>query len=79
MLQSQGESEEAINHLRRALQIKPDYASAHNNLANILLSQGNIDGAIEHYRQALKIEPNNKTIRNNLEAVLKFKSEQSPD
>ena len=79
MLQLQGKPEAAISHLRRALQVKPDYAKAHNNLANILLSQGNLDDAIKHYRQALKIEPDNKTIRNNLEAVLKFKSEQSPD
>ena len=49
--------EEAIAHYRKALEIKPDYADARNNLANALANCGQIDEAITHYRKALEIKP----------------------
>ena len=47
----------AIEHYRRALTIRPDYAHSHVNLANALKLQGEVDEAIAHYRQALAAKP----------------------
>jgi Flp pilus assembly protein TadD len=41
----------------QALRIRPDYAEAHNNLANALTQSGRIPEAIEHLEQALRIKP----------------------
>ena len=46
-----------IAHYRRPLEIKPDYAEAHNNLGNALAARGQVDEAIVHYRKALEIMP----------------------
>jgi len=35
--------DEAISHYQTALQIKPRYANAHNNLGGALLQKGNVD------------------------------------
>ncbi|OAD18648.1 conserved hypothetical protein, secreted, partial [Candidatus Thiomargarita nelsonii] len=40
--------------LNQALQICPNHAEAHNNLASLLEEQGNYPQAIAHYRQALQ-------------------------
>jgi Tfp pilus assembly protein PilF len=61
---------EAIEHYRIALQIKPDYAEAHNSLATALVGRGQVDEAIEHYRQAVKIKPDYAEAHNNLGSVL---------
>ena len=53
-----GRIPEAIEHLERALRIKPDdNAEAHNNLGNALRQAGKIEEAIGHYEQALWIGP----------------------
>jgi Tfp pilus assembly protein PilF len=57
-LQMLGRSEEALAHLRKALEIKPRYADAHNNLGLTLHIAGRPDAAIRHFEQALTIKPN---------------------
>ena len=47
----------AINSYNQALQIKPDYADAYNNLANTLRNQGDSESAIDLYKQALEVKP----------------------
>ncbi len=54
---SEGDGEEEEKLLRRALQIRPDYPEAHNNLAITLRRKGDLEEAAEHYRQALKQRP----------------------
>jgi Flp pilus assembly protein TadD len=49
--------DEAIAHYQTALQIKPDYVEAYNNLGNALLQKGNADEAIVYYQTALQIKP----------------------
>ena len=56
-LESQGRTEEAITHYRRALQINPDAFEVHNRLGMALESQGKLDEAIDCYRQALQLRP----------------------
>ena len=57
------EPAEAIRYLERALTLKPDYAEANFNLANVLCNQKSRDNdrrpeGIEHYREAIRIRPN---------------------
>ena len=62
--------DEAITHDLRALQINPDFADAHNNLANALLQKGNVTEAIAHYRKALQFKPDFAGAQNNLAWLL---------
>jgi tetratricopeptide (TPR) repeat protein len=65
-----GRTEEAIEHLREALRLKPDYARAHYNLGNALARLGKTEEAIEHYRQALRWQPDFVDAHNKLGLAL---------
>ncbi|HET6515671.1 MAG TPA: tetratricopeptide repeat protein [Thermodesulfovibrionales bacterium] len=49
----QGRFAEAVSVLMRAIQIKPDYAIAHNNLGNVYSERGYLDNAVHEYRAAI--------------------------
>lgn len=49
--------QDAIQAYRRALDLKPDYADVHLNLATLLLRQGETEDAVTHYHQALRCNP----------------------
>jgi tetratricopeptide (TPR) repeat protein len=51
-----GNLDEAIIHLTKAIELKPDLSWAYNNLGQILVSQGKLEEAIANYRQAIEIE-----------------------
>src|SRR5262249_23755579 len=53
LLITQGNFNEAMALLRRALTIDGSYALAHNNLGNALLQQGDVQGATACYQQAV--------------------------
>ncbi|MDM8554377.1 tetratricopeptide repeat protein [Desulfococcaceae bacterium HSG7] len=61
--------DEAIYHYLEALQIKPDFVKAHNNLGITFMKKGKTDDAVIHFQKALQISPNNKAVRNNLGRV----------
>ena len=48
-----GKYEQALIHFQRALEILPNYAEAHYNLANLLIKQKRSDEALEHYSEAI--------------------------
>ena len=52
-----------------AVQIKPQYAEAHNNLAVILHALGNTEGAFQHAQTAVDIDENYAMAHSNLGAV----------
>ena len=52
-----GQVDKAIVHYRKALEIMPDYALAHNNLGNVLTYDDQFDEVLAHYRKALEIMP----------------------
>ena len=52
-----GQLDEAVGQYRKAIKIKPDYANAHGNLANVLAAQGKLDEAITEYQQTLALAP----------------------
>ena len=48
---------EAIGEYQVALRIQPDFAEAHNNLANALAYSGRLPEAIPEYQAALRLQP----------------------
>jgi tetratricopeptide (TPR) repeat protein len=67
----EGKIHEMIITLRDALELKPDFAEGHYNLANALQDQGDIDTAITCYEKALELKPDYPEALNNLGAALK--------
>ncbi|MHA3961866.1 tetratricopeptide repeat protein, partial [Synechococcus sp. LTW-G] len=62
---------EAITNLNKALELKPNYPDAHNNLGNALKEQGDLGAAIASYNTALQLKPNYTEAHNNLGIALK--------
>lgn len=69
-LYKDGAVSEAVDAFRRAVQLKPDYARAHNNLGNVLTELGQLEDAERHCREAIRIQPNYAIAQNNLGNVL---------
>ena len=69
-MQAQGKRDEAVACYRRALELKPDYAAAHNNLGAALQEQGKQDEAVACFRRALELNPDFADAHNNLGAAL---------
>jgi Flp pilus assembly protein TadD len=61
-----GRVPDAIGQYQQALQIKPDYAEAHNNLGGALLQTGRVSDAMMQFDQALRIRPDYTDAKNNL-------------
>jgi protein O-GlcNAc transferase len=51
---------------RRALEIRPDFAEVHSNLANVLQSMGKLNEAEASYLRALEIKPDFAIVYSNL-------------
>ncbi|HUT28946.1 MAG TPA: tetratricopeptide repeat protein [Sedimentisphaerales bacterium] len=62
--------DEAVEHYRQAIQLKPDYLEAHYCLAEALTRQGKPEAAIEHYREVLRLSPDDSGARRALQARL---------
>jgi 4-amino-4-deoxy-L-arabinose transferase-like glycosyltransferase len=72
-LRGKGEFSEAIEHYRKALQVKLDDSIeyiAYNNLGMALMKQGKIDEAIEQYKEAIRLKPDYPIVHNNLGLAL---------
>jgi tetratricopeptide (TPR) repeat protein len=65
-----GRTDEAIEHYREALRLKPDYAEAHYNLASALARSGRSEEASEHYQRLLQLEPDNAEAHHGLGRIL---------
>ena len=55
---------------RKALEIKPDYADAHNSLGFVLAAQGRVDEAIAYFQKAIILRPDDELSHYNLGNVL---------
>ncbi len=62
---------EAELSLRKAIELKPDYANGHSNLGNILKDLGKLKEAELYTRKAIKLEPNFANGHSNLGNILK--------
>jgi len=69
-LTEQGKINEAIVAYRKAIELRPDYAQAHNALGTALRSQGNVVEAVAAYRGALELAPDHAEARKNLAITL---------
>ena len=59
----------AIESYNRALQIEPNSADSHYNLANALQEKGDLTAAIASYHRALQFQPDSVEAHNNLGAA----------
>ncbi|MCZ6861975.1 MAG: tetratricopeptide repeat protein [Alphaproteobacteria bacterium] len=65
-----GQLDHAVESFLRALEIKPDYAEAHNNLGNALKDRGKHAEALASYHRALEIKPDYAEAHYNLGVAL---------
>jgi tetratricopeptide (TPR) repeat protein len=71
ILAKTGRAPEAIAEFEAALRIRPEYAEAHNNLANVLEEiPGRLPEAVTHLQAALRGRPGEAAIHSNLGSVL---------
>jgi Flp pilus assembly protein TadD len=68
-LAAESKFSEAVRHYRSALQIKPDYAVALNNLAYALGKLGEPQEARDTYAKVLDLEPANGTARKGIKTM----------
>src|SRR5246127_984006 len=74
-LLKKGQIDDAIDHFTKAIEIKPDEASALVNLGSALLQKGNLDEAIVKYQKALELKPAQASIHYNLANALLARGE----
>jgi tetratricopeptide (TPR) repeat protein len=70
LLAERGDSDEAIEHYRDAINIRPDYFEAHHNLGLELMSQGRTLEAMAHYNESIRIRPEQPEAHNTLGMLL---------
>jgi Flp pilus assembly protein TadD len=62
-LHESGQTADAIAHYERALQIRPDYAPAANNLGIVRVAAGDLTGAIRAFREQVRLQPQSAQAR----------------
>lgn len=67
----QGFIEEATRLYLKALEVFPDFAAAHSNLASVLQQQGKLKEALMHYKEAIRIQPTFADAYSNMGNTLK--------
>src|SRR5207237_8555304 len=68
----QWQMEEARACYERALQLDPNFADAHNQLAMVHMALGQIELAVRHYRRSLELKPDEPRVRSNLLLCLHY-------
>jgi Flp pilus assembly protein TadD len=68
-----GQTDQAIEHYRRAIALDPALAPARFNLSNLLAARGDVDGAIDELERALKVKPDYMDAHVNLGNALQQK------
>jgi len=63
---------EAMFRFRRATEIDPANATAHNNLAVALEANGDFEGAAREYKEALRLDRSNQYIQKNYSRFVEF-------
>ena len=57
ILKNQGNLEEAEISIRKAIELKPDFADAHLNFGNVLMALGSVEKAEISIRKAIELKP----------------------
>ncbi len=66
----QGQKEEAIKQLQKALRINPDEVTANINMGHLLLKQGKTEEAIFYFQRALRTDPRHPVAHYNMANAL---------
>jgi Tfp pilus assembly protein PilF len=66
-LHTLGRREEAEEHYRAAIRLRPGWTYAHNDLGILLAEQGRLEEAVVHFREAVSLRPDLPAQRLNLE------------
>jgi protein O-mannosyl-transferase len=66
----QGDKAKAVECMKQAVQIDPDFPEAQTRLADILAEQGQLEEAVAHYSEALRMLPDNPRLHHQLGEVL---------
>ncbi|HEY8433087.1 MAG TPA: tetratricopeptide repeat protein [Sphingomicrobium sp.] len=72
---AQGQLDEAVTSLKRAVKINGQAASYHANLGEILRQAGRLDEAAKSIEEAIRLEPNNAQALNNL-GIIQYERKQ---
>ena len=65
---------EAMFRFKRAVEMDPDDAMAHNNLAVAYEANGDLESAAKEYREALRLDRSNEYIQKNYSRFVEFTS-----
>ncbi len=65
---------EALFRFKRAVQMNPGDAMAHNNLAVAYEANGDFDNAAKEYREAMRLDKSNQYIQKNYSRYVEFSS-----
>jgi len=57
LLEEKGNTNEALDHYQKAVELKPNYANPYNNIGNIFSKKNDFDSAIPYYLDAIRLEP----------------------
>jgi len=68
--EAKGDIQKALSAYRRAVELKPDYVEAHNNLGVVLLTLGQAKAAAQECRRAIELKPDYALAHNNLGTAL---------
>ncbi len=79
VLHSQERTEEAIDAMRQAVKLRPNYLDGHVNLAEALRQQGHIPEAISQYREAIALAPHVGSLWHKLADSRRFTSPEDAD
>ena len=66
----QGKVDAALEKIKRALEVEPDYPEAHSSIALVYQQLGENEKAEEHYKTALEFLPEDGIINNNYATLL---------
>ena len=69
------DADRSIEHFEKALRLRPDLASAHDNLGMVLMAQGRLDAALDHFQQATEYDPQSFEAQNNWGTALANKGD----
>ncbi len=75
---AQGNTEQAIVHLRRAIELDDRSPMVHDQMAKVFVRTGEFERAEEHYRRAIALDGNYSRARNNYAALL-YRLERYPE
>jgi tetratricopeptide (TPR) repeat protein len=65
-----GNSAVAIGYFKKALELEPNFAKAHNNLGLLLMARNDYAAAAGHFEQALRTDPDLASARQNLQKAV---------